>query len=137
MGPQYRTQEGVDIPTLTELNAVKSAGDFGAGMPVLGSAALVAALGHDYESRLRRGYPVGQSDQPIHRRLVDQLGSYSSSHPALAFLTNLAVYGGVKGLASKFASYMQDVTTDAQDSVFLPDVDVDVTAEKLGHVYVR
>lgn len=137
MGPQYRTEEGVDIPTLTELHAVKSGSEFGAGLPILGSAALVAALGHDYESRLRRGYPVGQPDQPIHRQLVDQLGAYSADHPALAFLSNLAVYGGVRGLAKKFAAHMQDALSDIQDSVLLPAVDVDVAAEKLGHVVVR
>lgn len=137
MGPQYGTEEGVNIPTLTELHAVKNGSEFGAGLPVLGSAALVAALGHDYESRLRRGYPVGQSDQPIHRRLVDRLGAFSSEHPALAFLSNLAVYGGVKGLAGKFGSYMQGVLADVHDSVLLPAVDVDVAAEKLGHIVVR
>ena len=137
MGPQYLTEEGVSIPTLTELHAVKNGSEFGAGLPVLGSAALVAALGHDYDSRLRRGFPVGQPDQPIHRQLVDRIGAFSSEHPALAFLSNLAVYGGAKGLAGKFAAYMQDVLTDVQDSVLLPAVDVDVAAEKLGHVVVR
>lgn len=136
-GPQYRTEEGIDIPTLTELHAVKNSSEYGVGLPILGSAALVAALGHDYESRLRRGYPVGQPDQPIHRQLVDQLGAYSMDHPALAFLSNLAVYGGARGLAKKFAAHMQEALSDVQDSVFLPAVDVDVAAEKLGHVVVR
>lgn len=137
MGPQYRTEEGVDVPTLTELHAVKNAGHPNVGLPILGSAALVAALGHDYESRLKRGYPVGQPDQPLHRQLVDHLGSYASDHPALAFLSGLAAYGGVRGLTSKFAAFMQGVVCDAQDSVVLPSVDVDQVAEKLGHIIVR
>lgn len=138
MGPQYRTDEGMDIPTMTELHAVKNGSDLShVGLPILGSAALVAALGHDYESRLRRGYPVGQPDQPIHRRLVDQLGSYASDHPALSFLSGLAAYGAGHGIVNKFAAYMCDVLEDAQDSVLLPAVDVDMAAEKLGHVVVR
>lgn len=137
MGPQYRTEEGVDIPTLTELHAVKQS-SMHVGLPILGSAALVAALGHDYESRLRRGYPVGSSDQPLHRRLVDHLGAYAADHPALAFLSGLAAYGGGRALlGSKFSAYMTDILEDARDSVTLPMVDVDKAAEKLGHVVVR
>lgn len=136
-GAQYRTEEGVDIPTLTELHAVKRASEYGAGLPVLGSAALVAALGHDYDSRLRRGYPVNDPNQPIHKQLVDRVGQYSSDHPAMAFLSGLALYGAGKNLVGKFASYMQDVLTDVRDSVVLPAVDVDVAAEKLGRVVVR
>ena len=138
MGPQYRTEEGVDIPTLTELHAVKHGAELtNVGLPVLGSAALVAALGHDYESRLRRGYPVDQPDQPIHRRLVDRVGAYASDHPALAFLTGLATYGVGHGIASKFAQYMDAVLSPVSDSVLLPSVDIDSTALKLGHVVVR
>lgn len=137
MGSQYRTEEGVDIPTLTELHAVKQSSTH-VGLPILGSAALVAALGHDYESRLRRGYPVGSSDQPLHRRLVDHLGAFSSDHPALAFLGGLAAYGGGRALLrSKFSAYMADIFNDVRDSVTLPTVDVDKAAEKLGHVVVR
>jgi hypothetical protein len=139
MGAQYRTEEGVDIPTLTELHAVKNSSDLShVGLPILGSAALVAALGHDYDSRLRRGYPVDSPYQPIHRQMIDRLGSYASDHPALAFLSGLAAYGGAKSLlGSKFSAYMADILEDARDGVTLPSVDVDKAAEKLGHVVVR
>jgi hypothetical protein len=138
MGPQYRTEEGVDIPTLTELHAIKNGADTThIGLPILGSAALVAALGHDYESRLRRGYPVNQPDQPLHRQLVDRLGAYSADHPALAFLSGLAAYGGARGLMGKFSAYMADILEGVRDGVTLPTVDVDKAAEKLGHVVVR
>ena len=138
MGPQYRTHEGVDIPTITELSAMKSGSELhNVGMPILGSAALVAALGHDYDSRLRRGHPVGDPSQPLHRRLIDQLGQYSSDHPALAFLSGLALHGAAKGALNKFSSYMSDVIENATDSVLLPTVDVDRVAEKLGHIVVR
>ena len=138
MGPQYRTEEGIDIPTLTELHAVKQSGDAtSVGLPVLGTAALVAALGHDYESRLRRGRATAQQDQPLHRRLLDHLGSYASDHPALAFLSGLAAYGAGKGVLSKFAQYMESVSPLAHDSVLLPPVDIDSAAVKLGHVIVR
>lgn len=137
MGPHYRTEEGVDIPTLTELHAVKQSSS-SVGLPVLGSAALVAALGHDYESRLRKGYPVGHPDLPLHQRLADQLGAVASEHPALSFLGGLAAYGSGKALlGAKFSAYMADILESAQDSVTLPAVDVDKAAEKLGHVVVR
>lgn len=138
MGPQYRTEEGVNIPTITELKAVKQSNELHAvGMPILGSAALVAALGHDYESRLRKGYPVHDPAQPLHRRIVDRLGEYSAEHPALAFLTGLALTGGAKGMLKKFSAYMADTIEDTTDSVLLPLVDVDRAAEKLGHIVVR
>jgi hypothetical protein len=136
MGPMYRTEEGELIPTRTELQAMKTA-NTGVGLPILGSAALVAALGHDYESRLRRGYMMDHPEMPVHRRLVNHLGAFASDHPALAFLGSLAAYGGARGLVSKFAEYMQDVVALPYDSVRAPVVNVDRMAEKLGHLVVR
>lgn len=138
MGPQYRTFEGVQIPTITELAEVKqSSAAYDIGLPILGSAGLVAALGHDYESRLRRGYPVHDAQQPIHRRILDHVGQYASDHPALAFLTGLALHGAASGAMNKFSAYMSDVLDSATDTVLLPSVDVDRVAEKLGHIVVR
>lgn len=137
-GPQYRTHEGVNIPAITELRAVKQGNAVASvGLPILGSAALVAALGHDYESRLQRGYPVHDETQPLHHRMVDRLGQYSSEHPALAFLTGLAAAGTGRALLNKFSSYMADTVEKVADGVLLPSVDVDRVAEKLGHIVVR
>ncbi|MGL5249445.1 MAG: hypothetical protein ACRC8U_14750, partial [Brooklawnia sp.] len=43
-GPQYMTSEGVPIPATTELSTTRTAS---VALPVLGTAALVAGLGHD------------------------------------------------------------------------------------------
>ncbi len=138
MGPQYRSEEGVDIPTRTELHAMKSSSELASvGLPILGSAALVAALGHDYESRLRRGQPVGDPNAPIHRRLLDHMGATAADHPVLSFLGGLAAYGGARNLTGKFAAYMQGILGDVHDGVVLPSVDMDKAAEKLGHLVVR
>lgn len=138
MGPHYQTVEGVNIPTITELAAVKQGGaTYDIGMPILGSAALVAALGHDYESRLRRGHFVHDPSQPMHRRLLDRVGEYAADHPALAFLSGLALHGAAAGALNKFSAYMSDVLESATDTVLLPTVNVDRVAEKLGHIVVR
>ena len=132
-GPQYMSDEGVAVPSLTELH--KSSGELeNIALPVLGSAGLVAALGHDYDSRLRRGILVGAEGAPIYRQLMDKLEAYHHEHPALAFMTDLATYGVGKNMVDKFASYMSDVLNPATDSVLLPGVDVDRAAEKVGSV---
>ena len=135
-GPQYMSDEGVPIPALTELH--KSGGELeNVALPILGSAGLVAALGHDYDSRLRRGLPVGSEDAPIYRQLFDKLEAYHHDHPALAFMTDLATYGAGKNLVGKFSSYMGEVLCPATDSVVLPEVNVDRAAEKLGSTLLR
>ena len=133
MGPQYRSEEGIDVPTLTEMSPEKTGS---VAMPILGSAALVEALGHDYESRLRRGEPVGDPNAPIHNRLIDHLSQLAAEHPALSMLGTLSAYGIGKGALGKFAAYMSDLLDAPIDAVVLPSVDMDKAATKLGHVVV-
>jgi hypothetical protein len=129
-GSQYLTDEGFPIPTLTELR--KESSD--AALPLLGSAALVTALGHDYDSRLRRGHDVHSSHAPMHRRVLDRLGEYASENPLLGVLGTMGVYGGLR----KFAEYSEKLgSLISTDAVIAPDIDLDDVVEKIGSVVLR
>lgn len=129
-GPQYLTDEGFPIPTLTELR--KESSD--AALPLLGSAALVTALGHDYDSRLRHGHDVHSSHAPLHRRVLDRLGEYASENPLLGVLGTMGVVGGLR----KFAEYSEKLGSAVSiDAVFVPDIDLDDVVEKIGSVVLR
>lgn len=138
-GPHYMTEEGIPISTLTELapedGPAKMSSDISrTALPLLGTGALVTALGHDYDSRLRRG-AVGDPNAAVWERIYEQLAGYASEHPALSFLGGLASYGTARNLAGKFSEYVGDVEKmSTADAVSLPEVDVDSVAEKLGQL---
>jgi hypothetical protein len=137
-GPQYMTDEGVAIPASTELSQERTANEFASvALPVLGSAALVAGLGHDYESRLNRGEFVSDPNAPIHTRLFNKLEQHAHEHPALTMLGSLSAYGLGANALGKLAEFLGDVLEPATDSVHLPDVDVDRAAEKIGTLLVH
>ena len=135
-GPHYMTDEGVPVSTLTELH--KNSSDLSStAMPILGSAALVTALGHDYENRLRQG-KAHHPDTELWERALDYPGEFYSDHPTLGFLGNLAAYGLAKSHFSKFSAYVGDVYGEsASDSVELPPIDVEKLAEKLGRAVMQ
>jgi hypothetical protein len=135
-GPHYMSEEGVPVSTLTEMVPEKNSSELSAvALPVLGSAALVTALGHDYDSRLRKGQAHDPS-APIHKKLMDRLGSYASDHPALSILGALGSYGLGKNFFNKLSEYIGDLTLENHDGVYLPEVDIDKVAEKLGSAVV-
>jgi hypothetical protein len=126
-GPQYMTDEGLPVSSMTEMK--KLSNDLSrVGLPLLGSAALVTGLSHDYESRLRDG-SYFDSQKPMQRQLVDRLGQYSAEHPALALLGSLSAYGLGRAALNKLGSLN---STDHSDSVLLPEMDFDKVAEILG-----
>ena len=134
-GPQYMTEEGLPISTLTELTPEKTGSDFAdVALPLLGTGALVTVLGHDYDSRLRQG-TAGDPSAPIARRLLDRLGEYASDHPALAFLGTLGGYGLANALSRKFAEYMSPIAEPATDNLSLPRIDFDLASERLGSLF--
>lgn len=131
-GPRYMTEEGLSIPTNTEL--VKSSGDAGLALPLLTSAGLVTALAHDYESRLRQGAYVGDPDAPIYKRVYDRLSGFAHDHPGYGVLAGLAAYGIGKGAWDKFAAYLGDISLAPDNSVDAPGVNFDMAAAKLGNL---
>jgi len=131
-GPQYGTEEGVNIPATTELSMTRTANELTrAALPVLGTAGLIAGLGHDYESRLRNGEFVGDPNASTTQRLADTLEQYAHDHPAFATLGGLSLYG-LGANALKLSEYLGDVLEPVTDSVELPNVDFDAAATKLG-----
>jgi hypothetical protein len=134
-GPQYLTDEGIPIPTLTELRKESSTAEV--MLPILGSAGLVTALGHDYVSRLQSGQPVDDPQAPLGRRILDRLGSFYADNPALGVLGTLGAYGGVRHALSKFSEYTETLMAATPvDSVIAPEIDIDTVVEKIGQMLV-
>jgi hypothetical protein len=127
-GPQYLTDEGFPIPTLTELRKESSA------LPLLGSAALIAVLGNDYESRLRRGHNVHNRHAPISRRLLDLAGETASENPMMSTVGLTALQGALR----KFSEYSEALGSGVvTDSVMAPEIDIDDVVEKIGSALLR
>lgn len=89
MGPHYMTDQGIPIPTMTEMVPKQaSVGRAAASLalPMTGTLAAMTALGLDYRSRLRRGEPVGHPALPLSRRILDRAGQFSEEHPIVTAL---------------------------------------------------
>ena len=90
MGKHYMTDQGVPIPVSTELAKMSSAST-SLALPIFGTLGLMAALSHDYQSRLKSGIPIGYQGQPLSRRILDQLGRFSHEHPLITGATGVVV----------------------------------------------
>ena len=95
MGPHYMTDQGVPIPTNTELAKVGSLGGY--ALPFVGTLGLMALLGHDYSSRMQDGIPIGHPALPLSRRILDQVEQASYEHPFIAAGVGTL---GLKGLGA-------------------------------------
>lgn len=141
MGPHYMTDQGVPIPTLTEMvpkqasvgNVTKSL-----ALPALGTLAAMSALGLDYQSRLRRGEPVGHPALPLSRRLLDRVEGFAHEHPiitavggtmALKGLGRLPVVQKGVGHASRAGKFVKDKARAASEKV--KDAMRDLAAEQV------
>jgi hypothetical protein len=122
-GNHYMTDEGLAIPASTEMRKVSNLGRV--RLPILGSAALVTGLSHDYESRLRNGY--FDPNAPLHDQLMDHIGQQAHDHPALSMLGSLSLYGLARNALSKLSSF-----DHSDDNVFLSELNFDGVAEKIG-----
>lgn len=123
-GPHHMTDQGIAIPAGTEL--VKQNNELmSVALPIAGTAGLVTALGHDYETRQRAGIPMHNPNDSLPRRALDTVGKYVNENPASSTLLGLVLYGMGKGAFSK----------KAEDAVTLPEIDVDALAEKIGSLF--
>jgi hypothetical protein len=102
MGPHYQTDQGVPIPTLTEmvpkqagLRDAVGRGASSLALPMLGTLATMSALGLDYQSRLRRGEPVGHPALPLSRRILDRMGRFTYEHPIVSTVAGTAALKGL------------------------------------------
>jgi hypothetical protein len=167
MGPHYMTDQGVPIPTYTEMAKVSSL-----ALPLFGTLGLMTMLSSDYNSRLARGEPVGHPGLPMGRRLLDQAGQFTNEHPLLSAgigTLGLSAVGnslagralhkqllepGISGLGkglqtsqgwlkrmaegtAKLSSVLEDLLPQASDTVVLPRLDIDKIAEKIGQLIVE
>jgi hypothetical protein len=85
MGPHYMTDQGVPVPTMTEIvptNKYAAAGSL--ALPLMGTLGAMTAMGHDYMSRLDRGIPVGHPALPTSRRALDKLEGAVHEHPIIS-----------------------------------------------------
>lgn len=81
MGKHYMTDQGVPVPTMTELSKVSYDAGTSLALPLLGTLGTMALMSHDYQSRLRSGIPIGYEGLPLSRRLLDQIEYFSDEHP--------------------------------------------------------
>ena len=170
MGPHYMTDQGVPIPTSTELAKMSSLGGY--ALPVVGTLGLMALMGHDYSSRMQDGIPIGHPGLPLSRQLLDHIEEAAQEHPLitagigtlglkalggsrLGQWTNKRVVNpildiggdvigkskdvlrGVAGGGTKISSWLANELPIANDTVTLPDVDLDKLAERLGELIVE
>lgn len=120
----YETEEGVAIPTLTELQKKTSS-----AVPLLASTALVTALSNDYESRLRAGRHVHNPRSTLATRILDRVSAFYHDHPVGGVIATLAAHGALKKLGS-WVSSLSDVAV--VDPVFTPTLDFDDVVQKIG-----
>jgi hypothetical protein len=81
MGKHYMTDQGVPVPTMTELAKVSADSATTLALPLLGTLGTMALMSHDYQSRLRSGIPVGYQGLPLSRRILDQVEDFADKHP--------------------------------------------------------
>lgn len=120
-GPQYMSDEGIPVPTLTEFRKTSS--------EILPVAALVTALGHDYATRARRGEAHREGSSRF-TRAMDSLGEFFEENPVAGTLGTLGVVGALKKLSASLD------TASPRDSVFAPEIDVDELVLKIGSALV-
>lgn len=92
MGKHYQTEQGVPIPVSTEiakLSAAPSSSLTTMALPIFGTLGLMAALSHDYQSRLKSGIPIGYEGQPLSRRMLDKLEQFAHEHPLITGATGV------------------------------------------------
>jgi len=84
MGPHYMTDQGVPVPTLTEIAPSKYASAKSLALPLLGTLGAMTAMGHDYMSRVDRGIPIGHPALPASRRALDNIEESVHEHPIIS-----------------------------------------------------
>jgi hypothetical protein len=92
MGPHYMTDQGIPIPAMTELSKVSAINARSFALPVAGTLGAMAALSHDYKSRLRSEIPIGYEGLPLSRRVLDRTGEFVNKHPLIS--AGVGIAGG-------------------------------------------
>lgn len=88
MGPHYRTDQGVPVPTMTEMSKISAASPSAVAyaLPIFGTLGAMTGLAHDYQSRLQSGIPLGYAGLPLSRRILDRAEEFAHEHPLITGL---------------------------------------------------
>jgi hypothetical protein len=89
MGPHYMSDQGVPIPTLTELQKVSSSGSI--ALPTLTMLGLMSALAYDQKRRSYSPVPIGHPALPPVRRVLDNVGEFTTNHPIVSMVGGTAL----------------------------------------------
>jgi hypothetical protein len=95
MGKHYMTDQGIPVPTRTELAKVGADNVTSLALPIFGTLGTMAALSHDYQSRLRSGVPMGYSGLPLSRRVLDKVETFAHEHPIASSVAGAAAFHGL------------------------------------------
>jgi hypothetical protein len=101
MGEHYMTEQGIPIPTMTELQKVSAFSPTSLALPLFGTLGLMALMSHDYGTRVEQGIPVGHPYLPTSRRWLDKVEQFAHEHPLItAGAGTLALHrlGGTRAL---------------------------------------
>jgi hypothetical protein len=170
MGPHYMTDQGIPIPTNTELAKLSSLGGF--ALPLVGTLGAMALMSHDYNNRMQDGIPLGHPGLPMSRRALDQVEELVHDNPFISAgvgtlalrglggsrfgqwtgkrvldpLANIGkdiadktrgAFSKVTGGGTKISSWLVNELPIPQDTVTLPEVDLDKIAQRLGEWIVE
>jgi hypothetical protein len=151
MGAHYMSDQGVPIPTTTEL--AKTSADYsGIVLPAITTLGTMAALGMDHRRRSRSPIPLSHPELPLAGRIQDSLSSTVTQHPILAgtagFLGSRALFKMPTGqrisdavmskapeLLNKVPELLKRVKrafVEQDSTVVLPEVDLDKLAYIVG-----
>lgn len=83
MGEHYMTDQGIPIPTNTELAKVGGLNPAALALPLFGTLGTMALMAHDYNSRIQDGVPLGHPYLPFSRRALDTSESFAQEHPLI------------------------------------------------------
>jgi intein/homing endonuclease len=95
MGKHYMTDQGIPIPTRTELAKTSADNMVSLALPIFGTLGTMAALSHDYQSRLRSDVPLGYSGLPLSRRVLDKVETFAHEHPLVSSVAGAAAFHGL------------------------------------------
>lgn len=163
MGQHYMTDQGVPIPTLTELQKQSALNTTSLALPLFGTLGLMTLMAHDYKNRQDQGIPLGHPYLPPSRRLLDQVEGFVQEHPLISagLGTGLlwrgggglvrgikalpsmarkaqdrarAAYEGFRSGSVKMSEWLGDDIPMPNDTVMMPGVDIDKISMKIGEV---
>ena len=116
MGKHYMTDQGIPVPINTEMAKMSNIQSL--ALPAMGTLGVMAALAHDYQSRLKSGIPIGYEHQPLSRRILDNVEQFATEHPLATGVGGVMLGRGVSQLplARRLTSAMKNVGRPVVDS---------------------